>query len=273
MNQFLHLLVNPSSGLPSDLWVPSTKNAPPETSSQVSLTYYRKPNDNFRFSLGGFYRTFDGLLEYTNPTDLIQALVIDQSVVNFDVSDRSWEERITVGDGFAYGVELDLNGIVNNKWRYHLAYTYSRSFRRLPETSLFSDFFPYKYDRPHNLSFQLSRPLGPGVCQINFVFGNGVKWTLPEAQDPSQSNPRTIALRRNNRELGGFYHHLDIHYSLKKSIYRTDDLTFNFGIYNVYNEQNPFYGYLLQGNQAGQAPVKEISLFPILPQFNVKFEW
>jgi len=273
MNQFLHLLVNPSSGLPSDLWVPSTRNLAPETSDLVSVNFHYKPLGKVNFSLGAFYNRYDDLLEYANPTDLIQALVLDQTIFNFNTQNTNWEERVISGSGQAYGVEFELSG----QWKsidYRVAYTLSRSERTFVVDRR-NQTFPFKYDRPHNLFIGLHRSISEKKdLNLSFHFGNGARWTLPDREEPLNP-PRIVAGTRNNVTLGRYYHHLDINYTQTLSWKKPDDVRLSLGIYNLLNKKNPFYGYVVDSQEvnANSYSVKEISLFPIFPQINISYGW
>jgi len=271
MNQFLHLLVNPSSGLPSDLWVPSTSTISPELSNLFSANYTYSKNENYRFKLGFFYRTYDNLIEYSNPTELIQVQV-NQSQFNFNTENIPWQDRVVTSKGLSYGMELNLSGKIKQT-NFVLAYTLSRSERTIFEKNK-EVTFPYKYDRPHNLAITALRKIGEkGSLQLNFAFGNGLRWTIPDQTEITSGGTIIVASKRNNARLGKYYHHLDVSFTTKKTLLREDDLTLTFGLYNIYNKRNPFYGYLLDGGEPGIARVKEISLYPIFPQINARFTW
>ena len=173
MNQFLHLLINPSSGLPSDLWVPSTSIIEPETSNLFSINYAKKSKGLFDFSIGAYYRTYDNIIEYTNSTDIIQ-VIGPSDAFNFNTRNIPWEDRVTAGSGESYGLELNIAGSIE-KVNYNVAYTFSRSFRTI-EIEGEEITFPYKYDRPNNLSVTMLRSLSErSSLQLNFAFGDGLR--------------------------------------------------------------------------------------------------
>ncbi len=271
MNQFLHLLTNPSSGLPSDLWVPSTAEIAPETSNLFSINYARKSKGILDFSVAAFYRTYENIVEYTNPTDIIQ-VQSQLSTFNFNTENVPWESRVTTGSGESFGLELNVASSLKDI-NFNIAYTLSRSTRTL-EIDNEIETFPFKYDRPHNLSLTALRNIGKrSTLQLNFAFGDGLRWTIPDQIESTSQGDRIVATERNNARLGRYYHHLDLSFTTKRSIKKEDDLNLTLGIYNVYNKRNPFYGQLLEGGAPGVARVNEISLYPIFPQVNVKYNW
>ncbi len=276
MNQFLHLLVNPSSGLPSDIWTPSTDSVPPEISDLYSLDYSWTNGKNLTISFGAFYNEFQNQLAYTNPTDILQAIVVDQSAFNWNTSTLSWEQRISKGSGRAYGVELGLT-YEWSKWRTELAYTLSRSERTIDTRDRGLETFLYKYDRPHDLSLKLNYAFSKDKnLQFHFVYGNGNRWTIPEDQEELVSGGQNIfrANKRNNRQLSDF-HHLDVNYSSVRKLNEDLEFSWSVGIYNIYNNRNPFYGYIKENPATDPefVSLREVSLYPILPQCSFSLTW
>ena len=64
MAQFLHLLTNSGIGLPTDLWVPATEQIKPQFSDQIAIGYARTISNKIEFSLEGYYKTMENLIEY-----------------------------------------------------------------------------------------------------------------------------------------------------------------------------------------------------------------
>ena len=93
MTQYVHLLSNSSLSLPTDLWVPVTKNIVPMNAHQWSLgAFYELPR-LFDISVEGYYKQMDNLLEYKDGA-------------SFFGSSETWENKVCLGKGWAYGVEL-----------------------------------------------------------------------------------------------------------------------------------------------------------------------
>ena len=64
MTQFLHLLTNPSIGLPTDLWVPATDRIQPQQSQQVAIGYARRLPKGFQVTVEGYYKDMRNLIDY-----------------------------------------------------------------------------------------------------------------------------------------------------------------------------------------------------------------
>ncbi len=64
MNQYVHLISNSFISLPTDAWMPVTRKLKPLISDQVSAGFYYNLNKEYNFSVEGYYKTLDNLLEY-----------------------------------------------------------------------------------------------------------------------------------------------------------------------------------------------------------------
>lgn len=271
MSQFTHLLSNPGLGIPSDLWVPSTGAVPPELSHNLSLDYkYFQKNLSWGFSV--FYKSFDNLIEYTDPADILYSFVLDDQFFQIQVDNNSWEERVSLGKGRAYGLETFIN-YKKGAYTLDLAYTFSkseRSFDRFDD----GEYFPYRFDRPHDIKANLNYKISPNQSfSINWTFGNGNAYTIVDGEEPDPvGNPIGFASSRNNFRLKD-YHHLDVNYQITKQLKNDVILTMNLGIYNIYNRKNTFYEYLVQGSISNPPELVGITLYPILPQVNFSWSW
>jgi len=271
MSQFTHLLSNPGLGIPSDLWVPSTSLVPPELSHNLSFDYkFFKKNFNWGFSL--FYKTFENLIEYSNPADILYSFVLDDDFFQIKIDNDSWENRVSLGGGRAYGLESFVS-YNNGNYAFDLSYTLSkseRSFQNLDD----GEYFPYRFDRPHDIKANFRYKISANkTLSFNWVFGNGNAYTIAEDVKPApDGTPIAFAKSRNNTRLQS-YHHLDINYEVTKQLENNVLLKINFGIYNIYNRQNPFYEYLEDNPSLPSPELVKISIYPILPQINLSWNW
>jgi len=129
--------VNSGLGLPTDLWVPVTKNIKPQQSDQIGLGFSALLPNKLEFTFESYYKWMDNLLEYRDGA----------SFVNID---KDWENVVEIGDGYSYGLEFLLQKR-EGKTTGWLSYTWSRSFREF-ENLNFGRKFPFKYDRKHDVS-------------------------------------------------------------------------------------------------------------------------
>ena len=278
MRQYIHLLSNSTVGLPTDLWLPATGRVRPQRSEQVGVGLARQLKEQYEFSVEGYYKTMDELIEYREGASFL---------VGFGESD-DWQDKVETGRSWSYGAELFLQkkrGRTTGWAGYTLSWT-RRRFDQLNEGRS----FPYRYDRRHDaalvLSHQMSRSLS---LSVTWVYGTGNAVTLPVARyysDPS--GPGTIRLpqlylphetvvygERNGYRMSAF-HHLDL--SLNLGGYGQGGRHgFSLGVYNAYNRKNPFFIYFEDNydddRDTRRFRAKQVSLFPLLPWINYRFKF
>ncbi len=271
LSQFLHLLSNPGPGLPSDLWVPSTSVIEPELSNLISLDYKESIGKNFSIGASLWYRDFDNLIEYSNPSDLIYSIIINNELYQLEVDNSNWEQRVSVGSGYAYGIEMSAEYALDKHF-FQINYAYSRSFRVFDNIDG-GDAFPYKFDSPHNITWQYILNLKKNNrIIINWAYSTGTAYSLSDTQRQGPDGQAILVpSSRNNFRLPHF-HHLDIHYQ-KETKLKNASLTLDVGLYNLYNRRNAFYEYLRESGEGTSPELIKISIFPILPQFNLTYSW
>ncbi len=281
MSQNVHLLTNAMVGLPTDSWVPSTATLPPEKSRQVAMGASYKHRPGIRFSLEGFFKEMENLVEFADGAEL-------------RMNDKNWESRILRGSGTAYGMELYAVK-ESGRWTGSLAYTLSKITRTFPDIN-FGEPFPYKYDRRHDLSltanWQVKDHISLGAI---WVLASGINLTT---QDHSYYNPMDLMnmdpgedelsdgnnynndIIRNFGERNGYklpvYHRLDLGVNFEKQKERVLR-TWSFGAYNIYNRKNPFYVYnsagWFNGSDIKEKRVFQVTMLPILPylRYSIRF--
>ncbi len=263
--QYIHLVSNNGSTLPTDIWVPSTYLVKPQNCWQYSVGYFRNwMDDMLETSVEVYYKDLKNQVEYREgytPTSL-----------------RDAELDFTFGSGKAYGAEFFINktkGKFTGWIGYTLAWTY-RYFDHLNNGNR----FPAKYDRRHDLSIVGSYEYSKKwTFSAVFVFGSGNAITLP-------TNYYFIdgQLVQQYGELNGYrifpYHRLDIAavYKPRPKRPRRWQGSWAFSIYNVYSRQNPYFLYVnVDGSpsstQGANVSVKQVSIFPILPSITYNFRF
>lgn len=75
MNQYVHLISNSFMDLPTDSWMPVTNKLKPLVSDQISLGGYYNWNQLLDFSVEGYYKRMNNLLEYKDGYSLIPSSV------------------------------------------------------------------------------------------------------------------------------------------------------------------------------------------------------
>ena len=270
MTQYVHLLSNSSLSLPTDLWVPVTKNIVPMNAHQVSLGAFYELPKLFDISLEGYYKTMNNLIEYKDGA-------------SFFGSSDTWENKVCMGRGWAYGIELLVQRSFGKTTGW-IGYTWAHSKRKFDREGMEINggkVFPAKYDRRHDLSITVQHKFSDRFdLSGTWVFSSGNCGTLGTQvyeglMDEWGYIPSINALERNNFRMGN-YHRLDLSVNFHKQK-KHGIRTWNISVYNVYNHKNPFIVYTDYGwDEATQTERKRLmqaSLFPIIPSVSYSFKF
>ena len=266
MTQFIHLLSNTTTGLPTDLWVPATAKIPPQQSQQVAAGLAKYfPALKLDVSLEGYYKVMTNLIEYKEGASFI--------------SRSDWQTQVeTGGNGRAYGMEFLVQRKVG-KLSGWVGYTLAWSKRQFDNLNN-GEVYPYKYDRRHDVSVVLTYDITPRIdIGVTWVYGSGNTITMPLEYyiGPQGSsnfvNGYTVTRysSRNGYRMPA-YHRMDLGINFNKET-RWGSRTINISIYNLYNHQNPFFLYIDEDYNTGEAQVWQISLFPIIPSISYIFRF
>jgi hypothetical protein len=277
MNQYLHLLSSTGVSLPTDLWVPATRNLRPMQSQQWALGWAQELPKGINLTIEGYYKSMQDISFYKEGASF---LLIDNPE---GAQGINWEKNITQGKGWSYGSEFLLQK-EKGKWSGWIGYTLSWTYVQFDSINFGKKFFP-RYDRRHDISIVNIYKFNDRIkLSCTWVYGTGNAITLPVAQyDAAPHNPAQIdnfsqynfiGFRNDYGEKNSFrmapYHRLDVGIQftkVKKRYTRTFELSF----YNAYNRWNPFFYYIEKGVTATQNKLMQITLFPILP--SVSWSW
>lgn len=265
MTQYIHLLTNSGIGLPTDLWVPSTSKIKPQQSYQFAAGFAKSIGSTYEVSVEGYYKHMDNLIEY-------------QQGATFYNVDKDWQSKVETGEGSSYGGELLIQKKLG-KMTGWLGYTLSWTNRKFDNLN-FGKRFPAKYDRRHDISLVLTRPLGKNVdAGFAWVYGTGNAISLPVATYPRAGGisrsfgfGRSLQVyeARNDYRMKA-YHRMDLSFNFHKEKKR-GTRTWSLGVYNIYNRRNPFFidlGYDLQGNKR----FVQYSIFQMIPSIRYSFKF
>jgi hypothetical protein len=248
--QYIHLVSNTNIGMPTDLWLPITKNIPPQSSNQYSAGFKYQFTEQLSATTEVYYKEMENLTDYRD------GIVISNEKNN-------WDEILTKGSGKSFGMEfmLEKSGKKFSGW---LNYTLSKAERKFPEIN-FGDSFPFMYDRRHVVNILANYKLSEKrSLSISWVGSNG-HW-MNINYDNYYINGQLIRnfKNRNNYQVPSF-HHLDVSYTTSK-VKKRGTRNWVFGVYNLYAHNN--YFMVQHRYEAGdQQPPKLIGvgLFPIIP--------
>ena len=259
--QYIHLTSLSSSSLPTDVWIPSSSIIKPLIGRQYSIGYYRNFNNNkYEFSLEGYYKNMENLIEYK-----------ENYIPGTSIGTDNVDNNLVSGDGQSYGFELFFSKNIGNLSGW-IGYTWSKTTRKFNELNKGLEFYS-KYDRTHDLSivanYQISKRLNFSTV---FVYATGNTLTLPESAFLIDGDLILEWGERNSHRMEP-YHRLDIALTLdgkKKGNYQS---SWSFSIYNVYNRQNPYFIYFDANDDNFGLTAKQVSLFPIIPSISWNFKF
>lgn len=296
MSQSMILLSTSTIGLPTDLWVPVTKNIRPQRSQQVALgIHYDLKKPQLSFSIEGYYKKMDNILAYKEGTSYFMSLV--EQILEESLEGRAqsqWEKNVTSGQGWSYGVEFLVRKEVG-KFTGWIGYTLSWTKQQFDELNYGEPFFA-RYDRRHDVSIVLMySPTKRINLSLSWVFATGNAVTLPTSLYTAETLQDYLDLvaSGSNTDYNYYYgyienygkkndfrmkpfHHLDVGVQFIKPHTRNKGQSiFEVSIYNVYNYHNPFFYFTEQSFVNGQSvyKLKQISIFPIIPTFTYHFKF
>ncbi|MEZ5035613.1 MAG: TonB-dependent receptor [Chitinophagaceae bacterium] len=261
--QYIHLVSNAGTTLPTDLWVPSTYIVKPQKSWMYAAGFFKNFNNNeFETSLELYYKNMKNQIEYKE---------------GYTPSLRDPEEEFVFGKGWSYGAELLINK-VKGRLTGWIGYTLSWTWRKFAQLNDGLK-YPTKYDRRHDLSivanYDLNRKWRFGAV---FVYGTGNAISLPERfyfinGVLTQEYSRLYQYRMKA------YHRLDISATYTPMPKRKHRLKsyWVFSIYNMYSRLNPYFIYFDQEGDIANGEIKvstkQVSLFPIIPAVTWNFSF
>jgi len=283
MAQHVHLLTTAGISMPTDLWLPVTKNFAPPISDQVAVGTAINFPKGFCLTMEGFYKLMDNLIEY-------------KEGASFMGSATNWESKVEKGRGWAYGAEVMLEKTIGKTTGW-IGYTWSKTERQF-ENLNFGKVFPAKYDRRHDVSVVFTHEFSKRFdIGCTWVYGTGNAVTLAAMDFPQAEIPYTNEDYWYNNGLQNYggrnnyrmpaYHRMDLGMNFHKQK-KHGIRTWNISFYNVYNRQNPFM--LNWGTQGGdyiynpntgsytqrsepKTVLKQFSLFPIIPSISYSYKF
>lgn len=261
--QYIHLVSNAGSTLPTDLWVPSTYVVKPQLSWQYAAGYFRNFNDNlYETSIELYYKEMKNQIEYRE---------------GYTPSLKDPEEEFVFGNGWSYGTELFINK-TRGKLNGWIGYTLSWSWRKFADLNE-GEIYPAKYDRRHDLAvvmnYEKNKKWKFGMV---FIYGTGNAITLPE-RFYFVSGILTQEYSKINQYRMKAYHRIDLSATYTPVPKKVRKIRSNwvFSIYNVYSRLNPYFIYYdVDGNLASgnlKVEARQVSLFPILPAVTWNFKF
>jgi len=261
--QYIHLVSNAGSTLPTDLWVPSTLRVQPQMSWQYAAGYFQNFKENtYEASVELYYKQMQNQIEYRE---------------GYTPSLKDPEEEFVFGKGWSYGAEFFVRRNTG-KLTGWIGYTLSWTWRQFPDLNN-GEKYRARYDRRHDLSVVASYDLNKKwKLSAVFVYGTGNATSLPE-RFYLVDGVLTQEYSRINQYRMPAYHRADLAatYTPTPKKPRKIKSSWVFSVYNVYSRLNPYFIYYNQTGSAYDGSLKvearQVSLFPILPSVTWNFKW
>ena len=275
MVQPLHLVTGSDAGFPNDLWVPTTKLIPPQTSWQSVIGLQYQAKKSIQFSLEGYYKKLNNLITYLDNAGLVEDQANPSNFTLAAIDSENWESQVSPGEGWSYGLEFQAKKTAGQLTGW-LSYTWAFANRRFDDVNK-GEIFPYRYDRRHNFNVGLNYRFTDWLeISGNWIYGTGISTWVP-------FNKITIGdLTYLDYELTRMpaNHRLDLGVNFT---YNTWGLkhTFYLGAYNVYNRANPQY-YQLEttlipdsdpNNPQYNYKIYQGSFLPFLPSISYSIDF
>ncbi|WP_425639344.1 TonB-dependent receptor [Algoriphagus yeomjeoni] len=272
--QYVQIASNSSAGLPIDRWILAGTYVPPIRSDQVSLGLFRNFDENrWEFSVEGYYKDLRNVIDLRNGA---QVLFTDNV-----------ETELLTGNGWSYGAEFLLRKNIGKTTGW-LAYTYSRTWRKIEGISLDQAYNP-RFDRPHDVTLVLNHEFSPSwSAGLTFIYttGQAVSFPIGVYDLDNQSVPLYSDYRNEDRFPD--YHRMDASVTWKNADKgRKWKGSWNFSIYNLYGRKNPFayefreiYNDDFRYNSSEDGPIVSTRqgivmtyLFTFLPSITYNFQF
>ncbi len=266
MQQFLHLINNNTTPLPTARWKVSDENIAPQQSDFLSLGYFKTMNENvWEVSLETYFRDTRNVLDYV-------------SGANLQLNPRI-ETQLLSGRGRSFGTELMLSkkkGEVTG-W---ISYTYARTFQKtdgpFAEQRINNgNWYASNYDKPHSINIVFNaQPDKRNSFSFIFAYSTGRPFSSPTGTYTLDGQQLPLYTSRNNDRIPD-YHRLDFSWTITNPSMKEKrwEGSWIFTVYNLYGRANPYSVFFKNGNSG--IKVYELSIFsnPLVSlAYNFKFK-
>ncbi len=278
VSQHVQQVSGSTINLPTDLWQPVSSRFKPLQSDQYSAGVYGNLPYSMYFSVEGWYKDMYNLLEYREGITMLNP-------------DLAWDEKLTSGKGWAYGLDLTLTkeaGAFTGTIGYGLMWNW-RKFGELNQGLK----FPAKFDNRHKFNINANYRLNERI-EFNagwvFMTGNRLNMSAYNYDIPGEMFPDAPTEgatgshgdsdgveyypRRNSVRLPAF-HRLDLGMSLHKKLKNGREGVWSFGLYNAYCRMNPITVKKSEDWEATtiHRSFKKFSLIPIIPSVSYTYKF
>lgn len=267
MAQYIHILSNTQSPLPTSIWTPSGPFTKPQLLNQYAAGYFRNFKDgDYSFEGELFYKNIQNRIDYIDGADILANNNIEQVILN--------------GKARSYGMELLFRKNTGNFTGW-VSYTLSRAEQKTPGRTAEEpgvangNWYLSGYDKLHNLSIVGSYEYNPKWSfNANFTLQSGQPVTYANGYyEFGGINIPNFSLRNENRL--PLFHHLDLAatYTPKPDKKKGWQSYWVFSLYNVYNRKNAASMTFATNEDTGANETRRLSIFGIVPGISYNFKF
>lgn len=267
MAQYIHILSNTQSPLPTSIWTPSGPFTKPQLLDQYAAGYFRNFKDgDYSFEGELFYKNIQNRIDYIDGADILANNNIEQVILN--------------GKARSYGMELLFRKNTGNFTGW-VSYTLSRAEQKTPGRTAEEpgvangNWYLSGYDKLHNLSIVGSYEYNPKWSfNANFTLQSGQPVTYANGYyEFGGINIPNFSLRNENRL--PLFHHLDLAatYTPKPDKKKGWQSYWVFSLYNVYNRKNAASMTFATNEDTGANETRRLSIFGIVPGISYNFKF
>ena len=257
-SQNIHALRNQSTSTPFDRYAISSNLLKPELADHMSVgVFYMLPNGEYDFSVEGYYRHVNNVLDYRDGISFGSAIEIERLVL--------------AGEGRGYGLELSARKH-RGRLTGWLSYTLAWSRTRIDGING-GRWYDANNDRRHDVNLAVGYRLTPSwMLNGVWVYNSGQAFTAPSAKYEIIDNYIYYYAERNGYRAPD-YHRLDVSATWTKKTAKGHTREWVFGIYNLYNRYNPYLIRFEDSSSGKRTKATQYSLFGIVPSVSFNYKW
>lgn len=258
MRQYLQVVTNTTTPLPTARWKTADAHVQPQISQLVSAGYFQNIKQNtYELSIEAYYRATQHIIDY-------------KPGANFLLQPYP-ETQLLQGRSKAYGVETMLTKKKGELTGW-LNYTYARTVNQVNEGAGVQEringgnWYPANYDRPHSVNASISIAADKhNTFGFTLAYSTGRPYTAPQGYVISQGQPFPYYNERNQARLPD-YHRLDFSWNIYNPSMRPRHWQGNwvFTVYNLYGRKNAYSVFFRTENGSTQAYKLQLFAAPIL---------
>ena len=234
MRQYLQVVTNTTTPLPTSRWKTSDANIRPQVSQMITAGYFLSFKDNiYELTAEGYWRDTQDMIDYRPGADFLLQ--------------PNPETQLLQGQSRAYGVETmltkkkgELTGWVN--------YTYARTLNQVNEGPSVEQninggqYYRANYDRPHTVNASITIDVDKhNSFGFTFAYSTGRPYTAPTGFVTLDEVQYPYYGERNQARLPD-YHRLDFAWNIYNPSMRNRrwEGRWAFTVYNIYGRSNPY---------------------------------